>query len=232
MKQKWYQIRGSKWAELWSILHLPYTLMNLSFLSIGFGLTGITRCDVYISIIVAYILGLGLAAHAFDQLPGMGSTYVEKISPRERFSLGLFSLNGGITIGLFWMIRLGAWHLIWIIPLQSIFVLAYPNIKFMGGFFHNDFWFSFSLGFLPVMVGHYFNNLSLNVSFLPWSVLTAIIAGIEITLSRYTRSIRKDVLEEDQLRLLIQKPEYALQLLCAFSYLLAITIILRGLNPV
>ena len=72
MKNTWYQIEGSKWAEMWTILHLPYTAMNRSFLTIGFGIAGIHRWDVFAWITVAYFLELGIVAHSFDQLPEVG----------------------------------------------------------------------------------------------------------------------------------------------------------------
>lgn len=226
MRQNWYQLKGSKWAELWTILHLPYTLMNLSFLSIGFGLGGINRWEVYLSMLLAYTLGLGLAAHSFDQLPGMGSSYVDKLSSGELKLIGVTSLVAGIALGVYWMLILEAWHLLWLIPLQSFFVWAYPNSNFMGGFFHNDFWFSFSWGFTPVMVGYYLNHLDFSLAFIPWAVLATLISAIEITLSRYTRTLRR--LNQEQLKPLIKKPEFALKLLCITSYLLGIIVILGG----
>ncbi|NJD53653.1 MAG: hypothetical protein FIB07_12385 [Candidatus Methanoperedens sp.] len=223
MKKTWYQIEGSKRAEIWTILHLPYTAMNLSFLAIGFGIAGIHRWDVFAWVIVAYFLGLGIAAHSFDQLPGMGSSYVKYLMPRELLLLGLAAVSIAVIISIYWMIELAAWHLLWMIPLQTFFVWAYPA-RFMKGFFHNDFWFAVSFGFIPVMVGFYLNTLTLNPAFLIWAVLAANISAIEITLSRYVRAVRKDVEDAEYY---IHKPEIALKLLCLMSYFLAISFLAR-----
>ncbi len=94
MAQTWYQATGSKWAELWTILHLPYTLMSLSFLAIGFSLGGVTRWDAFIGITAANFLGLGLAAHSFDQLPGRGSIYIKQLTPRMLTAIGASALIG------------------------------------------------------------------------------------------------------------------------------------------
>ncbi|MFZ3168603.1 MAG: hypothetical protein WA130_13385 [Candidatus Methanoperedens sp.] len=225
MKKTWYQIEGSKWAEIWTILHLPYTAMNLSFLTIGFGIAGIHRWDVFAWITVAYFLGLGIAAHSFDQLPGMGSSYVKYLMPTELLLLGLAAVSIAVLIGIYWMLELAAWHLLWMIPLQTFFVWAYPA-RFMKGFFHNDFWFAVSFGFIPVMVGFYMNTLTLSPAFLIWAVLAANISAIEITLSRYVRAIRKDNVED--VEYYIYKPEIALKLLCLMSYFLAISFLLDG----
>lgn len=241
MKKTWYQLEGSKWADIWTILHLPYTAMNLSFLATGFGIVGVNRWDVFAWIVIAYFLGLGVAAHSFDQLPGMGSSYVKYLSRRELLLLGLAAVTAAVLIGIYWMIKLTAWHLLWMIPLQTFFVWAYPDSRFMGGFFHNDFWFAVSFGFIPVMVGFYMNTLMLNNTFLTWAVLAASISGVEITLSRYVRAIRKNYAEDGygkgsgyseavSLRYAeyhIHKPEIALKLLCLASYFLAISLLLR-----
>lgn len=222
MGQTWYQATGSKWAEFWTILHLPYTLMSLSFLAIGFGLGGVTRWDALLGIAAAYFLGLGLAAHSFDQLPGRGSIYVKQLTPRTLTIVGTSALVGGILLGIYWMLQLRAWHLIWMIPLQSFFTYSYPNGKFLNGFFHTDFWFSISFGFIPVMVGAYVNTLTIGLTFIPWALLAALLSAIEITLSRHSRQIRKQFQEQPSMKLLAMKPERALQLLCLASYLLAL----------
>jgi len=224
MSQTWYQSEGSKLAELWTILHLPYTLMNLSFLTIGFGIAGVQRWDVFGWILLAYFLGLGIAAHSFDQLPCMGSNYIKHLTPKELWMFGLPALCAAVGIGVYWMIELGAWHLLWIIPLQTFFVWAYPNSKFMGGFFHGDGFFAFSFGFIPVVTGFYINTLSLNSAILPWAWTAFMISLIEIILSRYVRTVRK---EQNLLSVIyLTKPELALKLLCLMSYLLAFAVIL------
>lgn len=80
--------------------------MSLSFLAIRFGIAGIHRWDVFAWIIVAYFLGLGIAAHSFDQLPGMGSSYVKYLMPKELLLLGLAASIADL-IGIYWMLGMG-----------------------------------------------------------------------------------------------------------------------------
>lgn len=221
-RKTWYAAEGSKLAEFWTILHIPYTFMSLSFLAIGFGIAGVQRWDVFAWIMLAYFLGLGIAAHAFDQLPGQGSSYVKYLTPWELRSLGVAAVSAAVMIGIYWMYELAAWHLLWIIPLQTFFVMAYPYAKFAKGFFHSNFWFAFSFGFMPVFVGYYINTLTINLVFIPWAILTFIISYIEILLSRHVRYYR----QRADIRI-VKNPEKALQLLCAFSYLFSLIIVLR-----
>ena len=233
MRQTWYQSEGSKLAEVWTILHLPYTLMNLSFLAIGFGLSGVQRWDVFFGIMIAYFLGLGLAAHSFDQLPGMGSNYIKHLTSKELWLIGLSSLTLALMVGIYWMLELEAWHLLWMIPLQTFFVWAYPNSKFMGGFFHGDGSFAVSFGFIPVMVGYYINTLSFDANFLPWAIVAFLISLIEITSSRYVRTVRAESKMnsmgwKSDVSMYLTKPELSLKLLCLMTYSLALSVILWG----
>lgn len=240
MKQTWYQKKGSKKAELWTILHIYYTLMCISFLTVGFAIQKPVNYEVMGATALAYFLGLGIAAHCLDQLPGMGSRYVRYLSVRELLALSILSLTGAIGIGIYYMLKLQAWHLLWLIPLQTFFAITYPAAKLFRGFFHNDFWFSVSFGAIPVLIGYYMNNLSFSLIILPFALLCALISAIEITLSRHARKLRRELSDrkvwfdsdflvvppepEYAYHVLVMKPERALKILCILSYLLPVCI--------
>lgn len=218
MKQNFYQLEGSKLKEFITILHIPYTLMCLSFLTIGFGISGISNWNTYWITILAYFLGLGIAAHSFDQLKNMGSIYVKLLSDDELIIVGVSSLLVSILLGVQLMITLGAWYLIILIPLQVFFVFAYPMKTLFKGFFHDDFYFAVSFGFLPVIIGYYVNTLSFSTLAILWGVIALLISEIEINLSRYVRKMRK----LNNISCFIERPERALKLLCLMTYLIAI----------
>jgi len=242
MKKTWYHREGSKKAELWTILHLPYTFMAISFLITGFAIKKPINYEVMVAVVAAYFLGLGVAAHCLDQLPGMGSHYIRYLTEKELLFLASVSLVAAIVIGIHYMLKLHAWHLLWLIPLQTFFAITYPVAKLFRGFFHNDFWFSVSFGAIPVLIGYYMNNLSFSLIILPFALLCALISAIEITLSRHARRLRKDLAEgwvmvdhdlkvglsrpEETHDLLIGKPEKSLKLLCVMSYTLAVAMVL------
>lgn len=237
MKQTWYQFEGSKVKEFITILHIPYTLMCLSFLTIGFFLSSLSNFTVYILTIIAYFFGLGISAHSFDQLTGMGSKYVKHLTDNELIYIGIISLLVSIGIGINIMFYYSLWHLIWLIPLQSFFVLSYPISKLFKGEFHSDFWFAVSFGFLPVVIGNYINTSQFSLYSFWWGMLALIIAFIEILLSRHSRNMRKEmsgkyandkvVLDNIIYYQYIEKPEKALKLLCVMTYLLAFLIVIR-----
>ena len=244
MQQTWYYKEGSKKAELWTILHIPYTFMCISFLIVGFAISKPVNITALLLISAAYFLGLGIAAHAFDQLPGQGSSYVQCLKPKELLAMGVVCFMLAWGLGVYFIIAWQARHMIWLMLLQGFFAVAYPAPKLIKtNIFHNDFSFAVGFGFMPVVVGFYANTLTLSPIILPFSFLCGLIALIEITLSRYVRIQRKEIenniditanvssdkwvpTNEIQLQEYITKPERALKLLCLLSYALAAAIFL------
>lgn len=224
LKQNWYQLEGTKLREFITILHLPYTVMCLSFLTIGFGISGISNWNTYWITMLAYFFGLGIASHSLDQLKGMGSTYVKLLSDDELATIGISALIFSVLLGITLMFELSAWYLIVLIPLQVFFVFSYPLKVLFKGFFHNNFWFAVSFGFLPVVIGYYVNTLSFSLLAIFWGVVAFTISEIEINLSRYVRKMRK----KNDSRYL-ELPERALKLLCLMTYLIAISFLIGGI---
>jgi len=233
MKKTWYARSGSKTAELWTLLHIPYTFMCLSFLLIGFGIQ--KPIDWYAAglFCLIYFLGLGIAAHAFDQLPGMGSSYVEHLTKKELLFMGIVSITAAWALIIYFAIIWKAWLMIPLMVLQSFFAVSYPIATTFKGIFHNDFWFSVSFGLLPVAVGFYANSMTISATIVPFALVCFLIASVQITLSRYARKLRKEsfsgigsIASGSSDGAYIEKPERSLKLLCILAYLLAIAILL------
>lgn len=212
-----YQLTGSKKAEFITLLHPPFLLMCLSFVVIGFSIQKPVNIQALMLISIAYLLGLGIAAHALDQLPGMGSSYTKYLSPKELLTMAIVSLIITSGIGIWFIVTYNAWLFCILVPLQTFFAFSYPIATLFKGVFHNDASFAFSFGALPVVIGYYANNLYLSWLVIPFASVCFLIALIEITLSRYVRNLRAESSDEKYL----QKPEAALKTLCVLSYLLA-----------
>jgi hypothetical protein len=66
--------------EFLNLLHLPYTAMVISFVAIGSIFAPRVYLDRSFAAVLAYFLGLGVGAHALDQLEPAGSHYVTLLS--------------------------------------------------------------------------------------------------------------------------------------------------------
>ena len=93
----------------------------------------------------AFFLGVGICAHALDELSGrpLGT----RISDTALVALSAISLAGAIGLGIVGVATVGA-SLIPFIAAGVFVVVAY-NLELFGGRFHTDFWFAAAWGALP-----------------------------------------------------------------------------------
>jgi len=237
----WYASGGSKLREFYTILHLPYTSMVLSYILIGAGISPTIYPDRVALTLLAYFLGLGLSAHALNELHATHG--VEVLGRRELSVLFALSLIGAVVIGMYGMIELQmmsgsfvpAFALTVFMFLEVFFLIAY-NIEAFGGAFHSDLAFALSWAVIPTLVSYYVNSLVISAGAVLVALSMAATAGIEINLSRWCKDFRrKSVLTEMQFAdgsrqtittvQLLAKPERALKLIVVVVDLAALGLI-------
>jgi hypothetical protein len=98
----WYARGGSKLRELYTIIHLPYTSMVLSYVLLGAAVSPSFYPNRVILTLLAYFLGLGLSAHALNELHARH--WGEALSKRELEILFLMPLIGATLIGTYGMV--------------------------------------------------------------------------------------------------------------------------------
>jgi hypothetical protein len=192
-RKTWYFIASdSKLADVYNILHLPYTAMALSLVLAGAAVAPQVHVDRVLGALVAYFFGLGVGAHALDQLEPGGSHYVERLSRSELAAMSVLGLTVGVAVGLYFALTVTEW-LVPLIAAGVFFAIAYPMpSQVAGGLFHNDLTFSFSWGFLPFLTSYFVNSVELNVAPVAAGFLAALAAWAEIRLSRRARALRKE----------------------------------------
>lgn len=192
-RQTWYFVAPhSRLGDMYNILHLPYTAMLLALVTIGATVSSEFSLQRLGATVIAYFLGLGVGAHALDQLERGGSRYVKKMSARELVVIAALGLGGGTAIGSFYAITLTPW-LVPLIAVNLFFAVAYPlPSRVAGGLFHNNLSFSFAWGFLPFETSYFVNSLVLTSVGLVLGLPVAAVAWGEIRLSRRSRLARKE----------------------------------------
>jgi len=226
----WYARHGGKVGELYTILHLPYTSMVLSYVLIGAVLSPNFFVDRLAYTLVAYFLGLGISAHALNELNARHwGVALTKLDLQIAF---LLPLLGALSIGIYGVTvmydvsngnLLLPTVLLMFIILETFFLFAY-NLNFAKGKFHNDLAFGFAWGFLPFLTSYYVHSLTMTVGVLLIGLALGATAMIEINLSRWCKDFRrKSNLTEMRLEdgsllpistpLLIKNPERALKLI-------------------
>jgi hypothetical protein len=243
----WYARGGSKLREVYTIMHLPYTSMVLSYVLIGAAISPSFYPSRVISTLLAYFLGLGLSAHALNELHARH--WGERLSKRELEILFAVPLIGAISIGAYGMVFLYATSGALLAPLvllafmilETFFLFAY-NTDLSAGRFHTDMAFAFSWAALPVTVSYYVNALTITPVALVVATAMAATAGIEINLSRWCKDFRRRspltqmrFADSTELNLntrgLIARPEKSLKLIVVAVDLVAIGLTLHKLYP-
>jgi hypothetical protein len=246
-KGAWYAQSGGKAHELFTIIHLPYTSMVLSYLLVGAALSPTLHLDRVGLSLVAYFLGLGLSAHALNEIHARHWGVV--LSENELKLLFALPLIGAISIGVYgvyilYRISLGgfAWLVLFaFMCLEIFFVFAY-NTGLYKGRFHGDVSFAFSWAALPTMVSYYINSLEMTATAVLMALAMAATAGIEINLSRWCKDFRRQrpltemrFEEGTNVKIgtveLIAKPEKSLKLIVIAVDLFAISLFLHRLIP-
>src|SRR2546421_5934172 len=97
VKPAFYALRPGGWRDYVTLIHPPYTLWNLSYVTIGAALAPEWRAIRLGAALAAFFLGLGVAAHALDELHDrpLGT----QIPDRVLWALTGTSLAGGAAVG-------------------------------------------------------------------------------------------------------------------------------------
>jgi hypothetical protein len=107
--------------------------------------------------LAAFFLGVGVCAHALDELNGRPLR--TRLSDRALVGLAGASLAGAVAIGAIGVITLSATLAVFVAA-GAFIVLAY-NLELFGGRFHSDLWFALAWGAFPALTSYWANALTL-----------------------------------------------------------------------
>ena len=177
---------------------------------------------------------MGVGAHAMDET--MGNPLKTRLSKTELYAIGFVSLTASIGIGLYYVFELSLLLLPFVVA-ESFFAITY-NLETFQGRFHSMPVFVISWGALPLLAAYFVNSLSLDIQVLMIAICAAILTYVQRTLSLQARRFRRVREEVESLRFssgsevpvstheLISPAEQSLKALTAFTFLLAIALIL------
>lgn len=173
------------------MLHLPYTMMVLSFVIVGATIAPVLSWPVLVLTLVAYLLALGVGAHFLDQLPGMGSRYIRNWTNPALWGVGIAGVGAGVAIGLVGAVVLREPWLVGFVALEGICALGYPLAPVFRGVLHRDSVFVFAWGSLPCLTSFYAQSGMLSPLALLMAAGVAAISFAEIRTSRASRESRR-----------------------------------------
>lgn len=186
-----YALASGGWRDYWTLLHPPYTLWHLSYVAIGAALAPEVSVPWLLETLLAFLLAMGIAAHALDELNGRPLR--TRIPDAVLRALAAVGLAGAIGLGVHGSVEISPW--IWpFIVVGAFLVLAY-NLELFGGVVHSDMWFALAWGAFPALTAYFAQAGELRVEAVLAAAACAAISAAQRVLSTPVRWIRRSVRE-------------------------------------
>jgi hypothetical protein len=148
VRPAYYALARGGWRDYVTLLHPPYTLWHLSYVALGASLAPHFRLDRLLWGLAAFLLAMGVAAHALDELKGRPLRTA--IPTPVLVGLAAGSLAGAVAIGIGAAAAWG-WGLLAFVAVGAIAVPAY-NLELA---FHTDAGFALLWGAFPALTGYF-----------------------------------------------------------------------------
>lgn len=146
-----YALRPGGWRDAVTLLHPPYTAWHLSYVAIGAAVAPHLYGYRLVWTLVAFFLGVGVAAHALDELHGR--PLQTRLSDRVLVGLASVSLTGAAAIGVVGAVTISMWLLAFV-AVGVVLTVAY-NLELFGGRLHSDGWFALAWGAFPALTAYW-----------------------------------------------------------------------------
>jgi hypothetical protein len=179
-----YALRPGGWRDLLTLLHPPYTAWHLSYVAFGAAAAPTVHDDRLAATLLAFFLGVGVSAHALDELQGrpLGT----RLSDRVLIGLAVAGLAGAVAVGIAGMIMVSAALAVFVAA--GAFILVAYNLELFDGRFHSGFWFALAWGAFPVLTSYWINAQQLRVEGL---LVTAGCFGLSVAQRRLSSPVRE-----------------------------------------
>ena len=214
-----YALAPGGWRDYVTLLHPPYTAWHLSYVAIGAAIAPRWRPGILGLALLAFFLGMGVAAHALDEL--RGRPLQTRIGAKTLVGLAVVSLAAAAGIGVGTAIHTSLWLLVFVAA-GAFIVVAY-NLELFGGRLHNGLWFALAWGALPVLATFFAAAETIRGEALLAAVFAGLISWTQRVLSTPVRTQRR---QEGALNPLGRQFELGLRLLSAAMVALALALVL------
>ena len=214
-----YALAPGGWRDYVTLLHPPYTAWHLSYVVIGAALAPEWRPGILGLALAAFFLGMGIAAHALDEL--QGRPLQTRIGRRTLLVLAVVSLIGAAAIGIGTALHTTLWLLAFVAA-GAFLAVAY-NLELFGGALHGTLWFALGWGALPVLATYVATAETIRGEALAAALFAALVSWTQRVLSTPVRTQRR---EKGALTPLGRQFELGLRLLSAAMVSLAVAFVL------
>lgn len=186
-RRAFYTRTGTIAADLISLLHLPYTAWHLSYVGIGAALAPQVNWTHLLGTLIAFFLGLGVGAHAFDEV--RGRPLQTNLSDRALWLLGGGGMLGAGLVAVVGAVVISLEVLPWAaagIALATGYSLEWSRLL------HSRWGFAASWGAFPVLVGYWAQTQSLSIAALLAAGAAIPLSAAQRALSTPARYVRRE----------------------------------------
>jgi hypothetical protein len=182
-----YAMRPGGWRDALSLLHPPYTAWHLSYVAIGAAVAPHFHGYRLMWTLAAFLLGVGIAAHALDELHGRPLR--THISDRALIALAALSLAGAAAIGVVGALTISLWLLAFV-AVGVVLTVAY-NLELFGGRMHSDIWFALGWGAFPALTAFFAQAQELRIDGVLVAAACLMLSTAQRRLSTPVRELRR-----------------------------------------
>lgn len=191
-RRSYYARTGSVPGDLVALLHPPYTLWHLSYVAVGAGLAAELDLLRLAGTLTAFAFGLGVAAHAFDEVHSrpLGTT----LPDAALWALGMGGLAGAGVVAALGAAVISPWVLAWAgcgMVLAAGYGLEWSRLL------HSTAGFALAWGAFPVLAGYWAQAESVSWSAAAAAVAAAFFALAQRRLSTPARFVRRHTEEAE-----------------------------------
>jgi hypothetical protein len=189
VRPAFYALAPGGWRDYITLLHPPYTAWHLSYVAVGASLAPHFRAGIFGLALLAFFLGMGVAAHALDELHGR--PLQTRIGERTLVALAVVSLAVASAIG----VAVAARTSLWLLPFVAVgvFIAVAYNLELFGGRFHGDPWFALAWGAFPVLATYVAIAETIRVEAVLAAVFAALLSHAQRRLSTPVRLVRRRI---------------------------------------
>lgn len=208
-----YALRSGGWRDYVTLLHPPYTLWHLSYAAMGAALAPRMKWDVLGWTVLAFLLAMGVGAHALDELHDRPLR--TQISDRMLRLLAAWSIAAACVIGVHVAVESTLWLLAFV-AFGAFVVVAY-NLELFAGLLHTPLWFAAAWGAFPALTAFFASAQGIRGEAVAIAAFALVTSLAQQRLSVEVRTARRVAGDAS----LARTAEMALQLLSAAMPLLA-----------
>jgi hypothetical protein len=214
-----YALTPGGWRDYVTLLHPPYTAWHLSYVVLGAALAPEWRPGILGLALAAFFLGMGVAAHALEEL--QGRPLQTRIGKKTLVALAAVSLAGAAAIGVVAAVETSLWLLVFVVA-GTFLAVAY-NLELFAGRVHGTLWFALGWGALPVLATYFAAAETLRGEALVAALFAVLVSWTQRVLSIPVREQRR---RQGALTAVGRQAELALRLLSAAMVALAVALVL------